>query len=130
MKLDVKVASIDAFDAVKSKAARVCPLICDHGYKADGDRCAKISCAPGSFVNDDNECEKKRDKPIAKREEPRAPLDRTERSKTEPAPTKPQVSGQIVCNNGGCRPVQRGCRIEQRPIGGRSSIGGNVEVCD
>jgi uncharacterized caspase-like protein len=44
MKLDVKTASIDALDAVKGKAARVCPLICEHGFKADGDRCSKITC--------------------------------------------------------------------------------------
>jgi hypothetical protein len=37
MKLDVKVASLGALDAVKSMTARVCPLICDHGYKADGE---------------------------------------------------------------------------------------------
>src|SRR4029450_4614843 len=31
MKLDVKVASVDALDAVKSKSSRICPLVCDHG---------------------------------------------------------------------------------------------------
>jgi hypothetical protein len=59
MKLDVKVASVDALDAVRSKPSRICPLICDHGFRADGERCVKISCGAGSFVNDDNECEKK-----------------------------------------------------------------------
>ena len=41
LKLDVKVASIDALDAVKGKTARICPLICDQGLRADGDRCMK-----------------------------------------------------------------------------------------
>ena len=60
MKLEVKVASVDALDVVKSKTTRVCPLVCDHGFRADGERCMKISCGTGSIVNDDNACEKKR----------------------------------------------------------------------
>jgi hypothetical protein len=47
----------------------VCPLVCDHGFKSEGDRCNKIVCAEGSFLNDDNECEKRRAKaPAAARE--------------------------------------------------------------
>jgi hypothetical protein len=68
-KFDVKLASTDALDAIKLKPSRVCPLVCDHGFKADGDRCSKIVCADGSFLNDDNECEKRRAKtPTARRE--------------------------------------------------------------
>jgi uncharacterized caspase-like protein len=59
-RFDVKLASIDALDTIKTKTSRVCPLDCEHGFKADGERCVKISCGPGSFVNDDNECQKKR----------------------------------------------------------------------
>ena len=59
-KFDVKVASVDALDAIKLKPARVCPLICEFGFKRDGDRCVKIACAAGYFVNDDNECEKRK----------------------------------------------------------------------
>ena len=67
-KFDVKLASIDTLDAIKLKSSRVCPLICEHGFKADGDRCSKIVCSEGSFLNDDNECEKQRAKmPTAKR---------------------------------------------------------------
>jgi hypothetical protein len=63
MKLDVKVASVDALDAVMAKPGRICPLICDHGFKADGERCVKIGCGAGLFLNEDNECEKKRTAP-------------------------------------------------------------------
>ncbi len=71
-KLDVKLASLDALDAIKLKSSRVCPLICEHGFKVDGDRCSKIACAAGSFLNDDNECEKRREKrPVARRDRPR-----------------------------------------------------------
>ena len=31
LKLDVRVASADALDAVKGKSSRICPLSCDHG---------------------------------------------------------------------------------------------------
>jgi uncharacterized caspase-like protein len=68
-RLDVKLASLDTLGAIKLKPARVCPLICEHGYEADGARCSKIVCAEGSFLNDDNECEKRRGKkPVARRD--------------------------------------------------------------
>jgi uncharacterized caspase-like protein len=70
-RLDTKVASVDALDTLKLKSSRVCPLVCEHGFQADGDRCVKITCAEGSFLNDDNECEKRRaKKPVATRERP------------------------------------------------------------
>ncbi|HET9817096.1 MAG TPA: caspase family protein, partial [Xanthobacteraceae bacterium] len=71
--LDTKLASTDALDTIKTKTSRVCPLVCDHGFKAQGDACVKIVCADGSFLNDDNECEKRRDKkPVATREKPQS----------------------------------------------------------
>jgi len=46
-------------------------MVCEHGYKADADRCTKITCATGSFLNDDNECEKApREAAVAKRDGP------------------------------------------------------------
>ena len=42
-KFDIKVASIDALDAVKAKTGRVCPLDCESGYRASGDHCVKIN---------------------------------------------------------------------------------------
>jgi uncharacterized caspase-like protein len=70
-KLDVKTVNADTLDAIKQKPSRVCPLVCEHGFKADGDSCVKIVCAEGTVLNDDNECEKRRDKkPVATREAP------------------------------------------------------------
>jgi len=70
-RLDTKVANVDTLDTIKLKSSRVCPLVCEHGFQADGDRCIKITCAEGSFLNDDNECEKRRaKKPVATRERP------------------------------------------------------------
>ena len=85
-KLDVKVASTDALDAVKAKPARVCPLVCEHGFKADGDKCTKIVCREGYAINDDNECEKRRGKkPTVARErpEPRRHSDQPRRNTPE-----------------------------------------------
>jgi uncharacterized caspase-like protein len=70
-KLDTKVASVDTLDTIKLKSSRVCPLVCEHGFQAEGERCTKITCAEGSFLNDDNECEKRRAKrPVATRDRP------------------------------------------------------------
>jgi uncharacterized caspase-like protein len=112
LKLEAKVASVDAFDAVKAKTARVCPLICDHGFRADGDRCTKITCRAGYEVGDDNICEKiEVKKPTAKREEPKGKREQSERAKTPPEPAKPVVSGQIICDQRGCRSLAKGCRL-------------------
>jgi hypothetical protein len=132
MKLDVKAASVDALDAVRSKPSRICPLICERGFKADGDRCAKITCRTGYEVGDDNTCEKiEVKKPTAKREEPKR--ERQERVSTETAPAKPQASGQMFCTQQGCRPVKPGCRIETGNKGYGSILGttgGQTEVCN
>ncbi|MCA1467447.1 pyruvate/2-oxoglutarate dehydrogenase complex dihydrolipoamide acyltransferase (E2) component [Bradyrhizobium yuanmingense] len=123
-KFDAKFASFEALDAVKAKPGRVCPLVCNRGFKADGDTCVKITCRAGYRVNDDNECEKVQDKkPVATRED--ATNRDAERKQVESRPAKPQTSGQIVCGVGigGCRPVRPGCRLEQK----NSS---NVEVCN
>jgi uncharacterized caspase-like protein len=42
LKLDVKVASLDALEAVRSKTARICPVICEDGYRVENERCVKI----------------------------------------------------------------------------------------
>jgi uncharacterized caspase-like protein len=79
-RLDVKAASLDTLDAIKQKSSRVCPLVCEHGFRADGEHCSKIVCAEGSFLNDDNECQKRRAKtPTASRERNDRREDRRER---------------------------------------------------
>ncbi|MGX1106638.1 hypothetical protein AB7M47_005021 [Bradyrhizobium elkanii] len=141
-KFDVKLASLDVLDAIKLKPARVCPLICEHGYKADGDQCRKITCAEGSFLNEDNECEKRRGKkPVAKRNTDERPsrADRPVRERPEPQADVPRRqatarpsggSGQIVCDAYLCRPVRRGCHLDYRGGGGPGGGTGNVEVCN
>lgn len=142
-KLDTKVANVDTLDAIRLKSSRVCPLVCEHGYRADGDRCSKIVCAEGTFLNDDNECEKRREKkPVAKRDTDDRPArreraDRPPRERNEPSIPRAQASsrggsGQIVCDRGGCRPVARGCHLEYKTTaegGPYEGGGGNVQVC-
>jgi hypothetical protein len=69
--LDVKTVNADTLGAIKQKPSRVCPLICEHGFKADGDHCTRIVCAEGSFINDDNACEKRRAKTVKRDDEDR-----------------------------------------------------------
>jgi hypothetical protein len=148
-KFDVKVASIDALDAIKLKSSRVCPLVCQHGFEADGDRCSRIVCGEGSFLNDDNECEKRRqraptarrgreaqperaDRPMREQLPERADRPMRERPMPQARMSRPQAGGQIVCDTAGCRPVDRGCRLEFRTTaegGPREGGGGNVQVC-
>lgn len=48
---DVKVASLSALDAVKQQKARVCPLVCGKGFKAEEDRCVAEACKRGMVRN-------------------------------------------------------------------------------
>lgn len=142
-KLEAKFATLGALDAIKLKPSRVCPLVCEHGFKAIGERCSKIVCAQGSFLNDDNECEKRRGRtPTASREPDEAPRSTSRPrpgadvspAKPQAAPAKPQAAtSQIVCDRGGCRPVARGCHLEFRTTaqgGPTEGGGGNVQVCN
>ncbi|MCK1652472.1 caspase family protein [Bradyrhizobium sp. 149] len=120
---DVKLASVAALDALKAKPGRVCPLVCNFGFKADGDQCVKISCRAGYHVGDDNECEKIERKPVARQSPQTADQDR---KSAERDPAKPQAAGQILCtSSGGCRPVRKGCRLEANSGGV-----GQAEICN
>jgi uncharacterized caspase-like protein len=141
-KFNAKLASLDALDAIKLRPSRVCPVICGHGYRAEGDQCSKITCAEGSFLNDDNECEKRGGKkPVANRSTGERPTraDRPARERLAPAAqaavprqqaTAKGSSGQIYCDRLLCRQVNRGCHLEYRGGSDRAGDAGNVEVCN
>ncbi len=56
---DVKVASIDVLDAVRSKTERVCPLRCGNGQRVEGDSCVQITCDKGFVLNSGGACERR-----------------------------------------------------------------------
>lgn len=126
-KLNPAMASSDALEAIKARSGRVCPLVCDHGFRADGDACVKIACRAGYRVNDNNECEKVQEKkPVATREDTQKRD--AERKQSDAAPSRPQAksTGQIFCSSGtgGCRPVRPGCHLEM------NNGVGQAEVCN
>jgi Caspase domain len=127
--LDVKVASLDALEAVKSKPARICPLVCDHGYRAEGESCIRITCRAGFEVGDDNSCERSLPRRRPAQREPR-PADRPQRTASDRAAARTRSSGQIICLPTGCRPVQKGCRLEIQGYSGSNQHSGQVEVCN
>ncbi len=119
-KLDTKLASSDALDALRAKTARVCPLVCDHGYQANGDSCTKIVCKDGYQVGDDNTCEKI----PAKRSTPTASRQQQQQSRARQSSQVPirQSSGggggaQIICDDHGCIPKPKGCTVVSVPTG-------------
>lgn len=150
-KLDVKVASTDALDTVKSKRSRVCPLVCDHGFKADGDTCTRIVCGDGYVLNGDNECEKQRAGKPTKPATAKPAAAKRDDGDARPARQRRQSggaaagaaggiaaagtgrasggSGQIFCNDLLCRPVKPGCHLVYRG-GGGPHVDANAEVCN
>jgi uncharacterized caspase-like protein len=75
-RLDIKLASLDALDAVRAKTGRVCPLDCDRGFRADGDRCVKITCDDDQVLGPNGNCRprpERASKVVARRERSPAP---------------------------------------------------------
>jgi uncharacterized caspase-like protein len=71
-RLDVKVASIDALEVVKARTGRVCPLDCERGTRASGDRCVKISCDSDEVLGSNGTCRPKPPR-VVTHQERRAP---------------------------------------------------------
>jgi hypothetical protein len=131
-KFEAKLATFDVLDAIKAKPGRVCPLVCEHGFKPDGEVCVKINCRTDYRVNAENECEKTDSrKPVATRDQSTTREDARQQSGKSTKPVA-QRSGQMVCNGAGCRPVRPGCHLEvyQQGKHGPGSWGMNQEVCN
>ena len=96
MKLDVKSASADALDVVKSKTARICPLTCERGFRADGERCVAIACGRDQVLDDNGACRKKPSQSAARPEPKNAGPARD---------PNPSGGGQqsVICDITGCR---------------------------
>lgn len=57
-KFDLKAAGMDALEGVRKMKGRVCPLSCEAGYRAEGERCVRIACRPGYRRNGEGDCQK------------------------------------------------------------------------
>ena len=107
-KLDSKVATLEALDLIKAKQGRVCPLLCDRGFRPSGDQCVRLTCSAGQAINDNGECASK-----AKDETPR----KTDRpSASKPDSTTSHSNEQRSARGGQCTSISQRCALE---IGGR-----------
>ena len=113
LKLETKLASLEAVDVLRAKPTRVCPLQCGQGFRADGEACVRITCPRGQVLGDNGRCER--------RETPRTaakpPAQRAEPAAKRQAPKADGAPAQVVCGQTGCFPVKKGCRGEVRPSG-------------
>jgi Caspase domain len=62
--LDATSATVDTLQVLRARPSRVCPLMCDKGYKAEGDTCVKIACKAG-FEATEEGCRKVRSERLA-----------------------------------------------------------------
>jgi hypothetical protein len=104
-RLDVKLASAGALDAVRSKSGRVCPLACERGYRAIGEKCVATACKPGFERDDEGACRR-----IERRGHAQPAARDAAPIRPQRAPAVARQSGQVICDDHGCRPVSRGCR--------------------
>ena len=74
-RFDVKLASLDALDAVRAKTGRVCPLDCERGFRVDGDSCVKITCDGDRVLGPNGTCRPRPERAprVVTRQERRAP---------------------------------------------------------
>jgi uncharacterized caspase-like protein len=124
--LDTKLASLDTLDLVRGKTARVCPLICDHGYKANGDTCVKIDCKAGYELGNGGDCVKvKPTKPEAKQN---SKPDDSQPAQGKSATIEPQSGSRPLsqadkdflhkCGATSCSQAMHGCLRKQAITGG------------
>jgi hypothetical protein len=113
MRLNTKVASLDALDAVKQKQVRVCPLICDRGYRADGDRCVQTTCRSGYVVDEDGDCVRAGGRTATRSLSP-SESTRERRSKRAEAPARRRTASSggrayLSCGPNGCHGATARC---------------------
>jgi uncharacterized caspase-like protein len=134
--LDTEAASLDTLDVVRGRSGRVCPLTCDHGYKADGDACIKIDCKAGYELDDSDNCVKvlsrKPEKPAEARRNPdegAQPAGREaslpsgrEDSRPNTRAAQPGLGGELTrCGATSCSGALRGCIRKSSITGGDPS---------
>jgi len=90
-KFDVKMASLDALDAVRGMSDRVCPLICGKGQKVSGDHCVRVVCESDFVLDAEGVCRRRNEAPpkpkAVSRQEQRAPVQASPPRPSAPADT-------------------------------------------
>lgn len=104
-KFDTKVASLEALDAVRNEADRVCPLICSRGERAAGDHCVQIGCASGYYLNSSGSCERRHEPVRRQRTMAMRP-----RVGVPAFPSAAPLGGSCALNSSGHRQGSRFCR--------------------
>ncbi|WP_316184581.1 MULTISPECIES: caspase family protein [unclassified Bradyrhizobium] len=115
-RFDTKLASLDALDAVKAKTARVCPVLCPKGQRADGDACVAIACPAGQARDGDGDCVRRKDEPVAKKPDEALRRDEPARKKEPAVAARSEPEPKRVSGGGRCTSISQRCAIE---IGGR-----------
>ena len=114
-RFDARIASADALNVVKGKAGRICPLACEFGYRAIGDRCVKIN--PTARDNSGRQLDKEK-----LRQQSNSII--TMRPKAESEQNqKQQASAGFTCTR-----ALGFCRVQCVGYGGRSDCGSTVCV--
>jgi hypothetical protein len=56
---NTQIATIEAYETVRTKPSRVCPLECARGRRPDGERCVPIKCETGLVLGADGACQRR-----------------------------------------------------------------------
>ncbi|MGJ4994917.1 caspase family protein [Bradyrhizobium sp. HKCCYLS3077] len=113
---DIKIASIDALDAVKARSGRVCPLLCPTGQRAEGESCVAIACPAGQIRDDDGDCVRRKDEPVARKQTEPAKREEPTRKKEPAVAMRSEPEPKRVSGGGRCTSISQRCAIQ---IGGR-----------
>ena len=113
-KFDTKVASLEALDAVRNEADRVCPLICSKGERAAGDHCVQIGCASGYVLDSSGSCERRRHEPASRQRtmamRPTRPRAFAPGAFAPASPSAAPLGGSCALDSSGHRQGGRFCR--------------------
>jgi hypothetical protein len=86
-------------EIVRSKTSRICPLICEAGFRAEGERCVALAPAPPPAAG-----------PVR-----RAIRDRVQQRLAPEAAAPSPGGGRVSCGKFGCIAVKPGCRVVPGP---------------
>jgi len=114
--------SLDVLKAVRGIDKRICPLLCQSGERAEGDRCVRTLPSDNSPKGAGHPTDAKRAVSL----EPAHGASSQDPSNNATATGKVAMDGQTTCGKSGCQVVPKGCTTVRG--GGGGHRGGKV-VC-